>query len=249
MEKASDTWKKYPLITMGAPPFAVPSLSALPLDAKNLPDASTLKDSYVLITPTEDGASHLLEQLLAASASADQIILLLTPQIPFQHPQQHIFGLMEWIEGEPAEEFRARLLVRLEAQRQKKLMFVMQEAVESGITRNLTESDLCNALDTVRVAHALACAYALSPALHAQALRACFDGSLNLSTPWLTDLPAEILIPQASAFLVDCATLGVNIREAFKERTAHLPFRVRSELLHHIEINLGFLLGGKSHAA
>lgn len=249
MDRISDPRKKYPLLVVGELPFALPdSISITPatMGASGSPE---LNSFYIIVAVAADVHELVLARLEELKVNPDQVIVFLRAEIPFSHPRQAFLGVMDNIPGESAEEFRARLLGRLETQRQKKLTFALQQASESGITRRLSDSELTTTLDIARLAHALACGYGLTPELHGKVLSACLEGTHCPTENWAGEVPFEKLIPEAAALIFDCATKGKNFRDTLKERSAALSFRTRTDLLHQIESCFGIFLGGKAHAA
>ncbi len=249
MDRISDNWKKYPLLVVGELPFSPPG--ALSLDPAKIggPECPSLNNFYIIVALPADSHDLAIARLEEAKVTPDQIIVFLRAELPFSHPRQALLGVMEVIEGESGEEFRARLHGRLEAQRQKKLLFALHEASELGIARRCSDLELVQALDITRISHALACGYGLCPETHRKVLRAALATNAPPPAPWTGEVPTEKLIPEAAALLHDCAAKNLNFRDTLKERTAALSFRARTDLLHQIESCLGILLGGKGHAA
>lgn len=249
MDRLQDNWRKYPLLVIGQPGINVPGAAELSLPAIGAPGAPDINNFYVLLAlPAADMASAL--RLLAASGfPREQLVAFLSggPGLPPEFLPWA--GTLELVEGETPDDIRSRLLGRLEGQRQKKLNFALHEAHERGITRSFTEPELAKLLDGIRIAHALACAYALPPLSHSAALRSCLERPTAPLAAWGPESSHERVIVDCAFLFLDCQSRGMNFREQLKERSAGLSFRVRSELLHHIESGLGFLLGGKSNAA
>ena len=249
MDRISDNWKKYPLLVVGELPFTLPgAVSLLPSNVGGS-EFPSLNDFYIIISVDRLSIDAAISLLESTNVSPDQMIVFLSAELSFDHPKQAFMGVMENIEGENADEFRARLLGRLECQRQKKLLFAMHEASQLGIARRLNETELCHTLDITRIAHALACGYGLSPESHRKVLRACLEGMITANISWDQNVSIEKLIPEAGAFILECAAKGINFRDALKERASALSFRARTDLLHQIENCLGLLLGGKNNAA
>jgi len=246
----ADNWKKYPLLLVGSE-FSVSLPEAIPFPVSGIgaPAGLPINDFYVLVAVAEEELMPVISRLEASGVCAAQILPLLKPETSFWHAKQAFFGLFDLIEGESPEEFRSRLLGKLEVQRQKMLCVSLQEAHDRGISRTLPENELGAVLDTCRMAHALACSYSLSPMAHAHVLRLCLDGAKKQNLPWPADLSCENLVVETSLLLLDCFQRSQNFRDVLKEKGASLPFRTRSELLHHVESCLGQFLGGKSHAA
>lgn len=246
----ADNWKKYPLLLIGGEfPVSLPEAISFPVSGIGSPGSLPINDFYVLLSVAENELASVLSRLEAVGLSPAQVLPLLKPETPFSHPKQAYLGIFDLIAGESPEEFRARLLGKLEAQRQKMLCVALVEANESGILRALPEHELAAALDTCRMAHALACSYSLSPMAHVRVLRLCLGAAPAHSLSWPADLAIESLIVEASNLLLECFKNSQNFREMLKERAGALPFRARNELLHHVESCLGHLLRGKSHAA
>jgi hypothetical protein len=190
-----------------------------------------------------------LEKVTGVGVSPNQIVVCLSAEGSFSHPLMPFLGLIDPIEGESEDEFRARLLGKLEMQRQKILLHSLHEAQEGGTLRDLGEAEAGRTLDIARIAHALCCSYSLAPQEHRRVLRACLGRTAPLNSRWALDIPQEQLIAEAAALVFSCHETGHSFRDAIKEHVANLPFRVRSDLLHHIESCLGQLLGGGRHVA
>jgi len=245
----ADNWKKYPLLLIGELATALPEALPFPASGIGAPGSLPINDFYVLVSVSELELAPVLARLETAGLSPAQILPLLRPETQFAHPKLAFLGIFDLIDGESPEEFRARLLGKLEAQRQKMLCMALQEAADRGISRALQENELGAALDACRVAHALACTYSLSPMAHARVLKLCLERGPAQSLPWPADLATERMIVEASLLLLHCFQRGQSFREQLKEKSGALPFRARTDLLHHLESCLGQLLGGKSHVA
>lgn len=249
MDPIADNWKKYPLLVIGDLTVSLPE--ATPISALSLGNAQVLSlhNFYVLVCAQDAELPSLVARLEELQLSPTQIILLLRPETTFSHSRLAFLGEICQIDGENADEFRARLLGKLDAQRQKKISFALQEAMDAGVSRRLAESELALSLDACRISHALACSFSLSPAAHDRVLRRSLEKCEMASRPWPNDISSENLIGETSLLLLDCFLRGKNFRDSLKEKSIYLPFRARNELLRHIETSLGFLLGGKSHVA
>jgi hypothetical protein len=241
----ADNWKKYPLLVIGELPIALPE--AFPFSAAGA-NGQPVNNFYVLVSVSGTELGPTLAKLEEAGLCAAQILPMLRPEEPFSHPRQAFLGLFDLIEGESPEEFRTRLLGKLEGQRQKMLSLAFQEAADLGLARQLSEIELSAALDSCRVAHALACGYSFSPLAHLRVLRRCLEPAACQGA-WPADISAERLIVETSRLLVLCFRHSHSFREQLKEKGAALPFRARSDLLHQVETTLGHLLGGKSNVA
>jgi hypothetical protein len=247
VDKLSEGGKRAPLLVIGEVPFAPPGAFSLsPADAACFPD---INNFYIIASLPDPELEPFLASLARAGAAADQVLVLSATGGEPRASVASGHGTLELFEGEGPEEFRSRLLARVEAQRQKKLPNAFREAQENGIARRLGDQELARALDVTRVAHALACGYGLSPAAHGRVLQACLAGAARPpAAPWPGDVPAETLIPEAAAVFVDAVLKGFSGREAVRERAAVLSFRCRTDLLHQVESCLGGVPGGK-HAA
>ncbi len=249
MDRLQDNWKKYPLLVIGQPGISVPGAEELSLSAIGQSGAPHINNFYILLSTPSAELTSALKLLSASGFPREQLVACLSngPALPLEFLPWA--GTLEMIDGETPDEIRSRLLARLEAQRQKKLNIALQEAQERGITRNYPDAELGQLLDGTRIAHALACAYSLPPLSHSAALRSCLDRPSAPIAAWGPESSHERVIVDCAFLFLDCQSRGVNFREQLKERSAGLSFRARSELLHHIESGLGFLLGGKSNAA
>ncbi len=250
MDSISDAWKKYPLLVAGDLPVAPPGAHSISLSGGNYSGPLQINDFYIILALPCEEIGNALACLEAAAVSPDQVIAFLPADVTFIHPQLAFLGLLENIPGESADEFRIRLFGKLECQRHKRLPFALHEAAEGGIARRLNERELLEALDTARLAHALSCGYGLSPEKHTKILRASLKGPQGISpAPWASDSSVEKLLVETAQLILKCAIHGGSFRDALKEHAVALPFRTRTELLHHVESSLGLLLGGKGHAA
>lgn len=249
MDRLSDSWRKYPLLVIGTPVLPLPGAIELPVSAIGAPGSIPLHDFYVLVCLPTSEADTALARLADAGLPPEQVLVWLPAHQEPLAVSQPWTGQLDAMEGESPDDARARLLGKLESQRQKKLNCALQEASDRGLARLLGESELLRVLDGVRIAHALACAFSLPPLSHSLALRACLERSLAAAGPWSADSSPEKLVVECALLFLDCQEKGSSFRELLKERCSGLPFRVRSELLHHIETGLGFLVGGKNHAA
>jgi len=245
----ADNWKKYPLLLVGELSGFLPEAQQFSVTTIGAPGPIILNNYYVVVSAEEGERSSVLAQLQSSGLCPAQLIVLLSPESSFSHERQAFIGQLDLIAGESADEFRSRLLGKLEAQRQKMLSYVLQEAADTGIARSLTELELGTTLDSCRIAHALACSYALSPAAHERVLRSCFALTKTPGCSQSADSAVERLIVDASLLLLQCFRDGTSFRDHLKERNASLPFRARNDLLHHVEATLGHLLRGKCHVA
>lgn len=251
MDRIADNWKKYPLLVIGAIPAPLPGAISYPAEAIGTPDSLPIHDFYVIVAVAPAQVEATLARLEQIRLSPAQIIVFLPTEIPFSHPHKGFMGVIDGIEGQNAEDFRIRMLSKLESQRQKKLCYALQEAMDNGLPRRRSEAELARALDACRIAHTLACGYALSPLLHARVLRMSLEKEATNPDPWPNDISPERLIVETAVLLLDCFHKGAGFRELLKEKSAALPFRARNDLLHHIETCLAFLTGagGRSNAA
>ncbi len=245
----ADNWKKYPLLLIGELAQALPEALPFPESGIGAPSSLPINDFYILISTSSEKFESLISRLEATGLSSAQILLMLPPEVEFSHPQISFFGIVDQIDGECAEEFRARLLGKLEGQRQKLLCAALQQAAENGVARNFPDSELASALDACRIGHALASSYSLSPRSHCRVLRLCLERIPFTACPWANDVSLEKLIHETSLLLLDCTRRGTSFRDGLKEMSGALPFKARNDLLHHVESALGHLLGGRSHAA
>ncbi len=243
-----DNGKRYPILQIGKLPFSIPGALELPLSAIGASHSIPVNEFYVLLGAS-GGNIENATKLLKAGLPPDQLIVcsLSFTELPPQF--RPWVGSLDLLENETIEEFRLRLLARLEIQRQKKLNYALQSASEHSPSNASDGIDLSIRIDGARITHSLACAYALSPHSHSLALKAAIENAPHGAEPWAAETTTEELILKCAFLLLDCQARGNSFKEQFKERSAALPFRARSELLHHIETGLGFLLGGKSHAA
>ncbi len=249
MDLIADNWKKYPLLLVGELSVSLPEARQFPLVSIRAPGSTILNDFYILVAAREGDLTSVLTELETTSLCPAQLLVLLSPEAAFSHPRQAHIGQIDLIAGESVDEFRARLLGNLESQRQKMLSFILQEAADAGSGRTLPELELGIALDSCRIAHALACSYALPPAAHARVLRSCIALEKAPGCLSACDHGVERLIVDASQLLLRCFREGFNFRDQLKERCASLPFRARNDLLHHVETTLGHLLRGKCNVA
>lgn len=248
MEHFTDNWKKYPLCVLGSLPHAPVGTPAI--DPADLgPASAELLNNLNIIVALESHATlGALKALFSLGINPDQIIVFWTSQETFQNQYLPVLGVLDNIEGESVEEFRQRLMSKLECQRQKRLGYALTCAEEAGLSTRLTESELAHTVDHIRIAHALACSYGLPPAKHNNLLKKCLEGQTKQLTSWPADIEVDSLIIEASRSLLQCLGSDVNLRDAIRERAALLPFRARTDLLHHIENCLGPLLGGRNAA-
>lgn len=249
MDRLQDNWKKYPLLVIGQPGISVPGSAELSLSEIATPGAPDINKHYILLALPSGELPAALNLLSASGFPREQLVALLSGGLALPPEFLPWAGTLELADGETPDEIRSRLLGRLETQRQKKLNFAFHEAQERGITRSFSEAELAKLLDGTRIAHALACAYSLPPHLHSAALRSCLERPSAPFGAWGPESSHERVIVDCAFLFLDCQSRGINFREQLKERSAGLSFRLRSELLHHIESGLGFLLGGKSNAA
>lgn len=244
MDAISDDWKKYPLLVIGSLPAMPPGALSLAPSALGAPGAPRPADYYVLIAVSPEAAQPLLLELASAGTRAEQVLLYGAAAADYAES----FGIIEALDDETAEEFRARLLQKLAGQRQRQLPAVLAEAQKGGIQGRLSGNELAAVLDVTRLAHALACAYGLAPAAHARVLRACLAARPEKEEPWASEASPESLIPGAAAMLYAALVENKPAREALRARISSLSYRARTELLHHAESCLGALTGAK-HAA
>lgn len=249
VDRLAVNWKKYPLLVIGTPVIPLPGALELPISAIGVPDSIPLHDFYVLVCLPAAQAEAALARLADAGLPPEQALAWLPAGQGPVGAFQPWTGQLEVVESESPDDIRARLLGKLEGQRQKKLNYALQEASDRGLSRHFNEAELLRVLDGVRIAHSLACAFSLPPLSHSLALRACLERSAAAPGPWATDSAPERLVVECAFLFLECQEKGASFREQLKEKSAALPFRVRSELLHHIETGLGFLVGGKNHAA
>ncbi|MGZ3656156.1 MAG: hypothetical protein ACXVB9_20915 [Bdellovibrionota bacterium] len=239
MDRISDNWKKYPLLVIGEFP-------AMPAGAEllALSDAAShnLNDFYFVVAQNHAVA---VAELLRAKVRPEQIVVYLRADSFFDHPSQLCFGWLDQLEAESGDELRARLLNKLEGQRQKKLLSAFGEANESEITRRLPEAELNRRLDITRIAHSLCCGYGLGPAAHWRILHACLNTGMPEGETWAGDPPVECLIWEAAVFLHDTLAGGKAVREAIRERSTALNYRTRTEFLHQVENCLSALTGAR----
>ncbi len=225
MERTPD-WKKYPLVVVGN------AFEFFPFSHfRNVAELPSDLDSFVLLHLPPNDLLPATRALIDGGFPADQIVLVLheslrtpsdifcTGQLPI-HPE------------DKAEDVRLRLQSCLDRQRLKKISCVLAKTQSPHAER-------------AHLAHALACSYHLSPKRHEQTI------ALALASP-LTIWPTEM----NEALLAACADLAqahfadpTQFRELFRERSAALPFRLRSELKATIEKILSTAWKGKSHAA
>lgn len=250
MERGSETGRRLPLLVIGDPPWPLPEAARAEAGAISREAVPNINNFYILVALPPLEASAALESLQRAGVSAEQVIVLMPAEQPFAHPLQPFLGTIDWVEGECAEELRARLLRRVELQRQKKLPFLLLEFGSGEAARGMPEAELGRAIDSARIAHALACSLALSPSQHDAAIRACLLGTAaRAEQPWPADLAPERLVAETAVLAQEALTRGLPVRDGIRERSVALPFRARADLLHQIENCLGALPGGKKHAA
>ena len=245
-DRIADNGKKYQLLVVGEMP--APPSGSVSLSPEKIADPFpiNLNDFYIVLALSDERLENAIVSLESQGVSPAQILVYRRLDAPFRHPQELLFGFLDQIEGEGAEELRARLLARLEAQRQKKLLVVLQEIQESGAAYRLEEAELQRLLDVLRVAHSLCCGYDLAPAAHFRVLRACAGSRQEHA--WSGDPSPESLLPEAAALVADTLLRGGSVREALRERAVGLSFRARSDLQHQVESCLSTLLGGRNAA-
>ena len=245
-DRLADNAKKYPLLLIG-------ELSFLTLDARHLAKEDleqmaegSLDDFYVLIALPLSETEESLEILKNLKLSPEQILIYGDTGRLQARLHDFFMCFLEKIEGENGEELRARLLARLESQRQKKLALALQSAELSGLPGKISEDEMIRTVDCLRLAHALSCGYNLSPAAHRNVLRECMEPAATL--PWVGEPRPEQLLPEAARLIVETAGKGGSIRDALRDRSSSLSFRSRNELLHQVESCLSGILGGKNAA-
>jgi hypothetical protein len=243
VERIPEDWKKYPLALIGTLPAIPPGALCLSLSALGSPGAPVITDFYLVVGVPAEELLFTLTALEACGADPGQIVIYGNP-----HECPEGFGSLESITEESAEELRARLLQKLQARRQLRLAAAFRQAKTNVLGRQLPEAQLMRTLDITRIAHALCCAYAVTPAIHLRLLHNCLAGEFLLPPTWSAEAPPEILIPETAALLYQALSQEMAPREALREKLNSLSYRARNELLHHVENCVGALTGGK-HAA
>ncbi len=247
MEKIPESGKKLPLLVVGKLPIALPGASALEIALLHSQNAPFVQDFYVIVGQPAPEAEATLKALYAAGLSSDQVLIVIPIEQAIQNETKSHHCVIERFASESMEEFRVRLLARLEMLRQMKLTTALTEAQNTGHIWQLQEQELSKTLDATRIAHALACGYALSPLSHAKVLRETLGGACKLEVA-AGELKPDRLIPPVATALSDAFHRGEPAREAIRRLSSGLSFRTRTDLLHQIETYLAPLLGGKNAA-
>jgi hypothetical protein len=245
VDHTSDDWKKDPLVVIGSLPAIPPGAVSIAPAALGAPGTPCLNDFYVVVALTSESRPATLIALAAGGVAEQQVVVYLRPG---ECAPTGEFGSLEALDGESNEELRARLLNKLQSQRQRQLPAALRIAHEQGLDHLVAEPTLTRTLDITRIAHALCCGYSLSPAVHARVLRDCLAGAYDVQSSWAGEISPEILVPGAAEGVHRALVKGVSVREALRDRLVPLSYRARTELLHHCESCVGAVTGAR-HAA
>jgi hypothetical protein len=240
VESVVGLWRKYPLFVAGTPLESLPEGRPFAL-LDPLPES--INDSYVLLALPPKEISEAVHWLEARGITSERIIVYWQGGESFSASK--FLGCIDEFPGETADEFRPRLLAKLDCQRQKRIAAALESAFAEGALGSLPEAERLRRATSARIAHALACDYGLGPLAHGRAIHACLNGDSTLSTIWTAQPPLERILAEASAFSLHCLENGKSLRESLRERAGSLPFSVRADLLQHVENCLGLLLGGR----
>lgn len=231
MDRPHDTKKKYPLLVVGDLPFLGQEKPATSL-REFTPEQ--WQDSFLCLSAASKNLRTLVEEAHQLGIPSDQLVLC-TDALTFSPPAEAI--VIEFHPDENAEDFRHRLYQKIDSHRHLKFAHEWAKAETSPAAFH----------EQARLAHALALLHDLSISAHARAIRGALK-EISISEPWPAQSAPEELIAYCAALMLARGDCPANFREAFRECSAQLPFRVRNELKTQAEKILETLWGGK-HAA
>ncbi|MGZ3694674.1 MAG: hypothetical protein ACXWQO_10865 [Bdellovibrionota bacterium] len=264
MERSQDLRKKYPLLVVGNVPFPGHEGEQL-TSLKNLTRESW-EGAFICFSCTENDLREKIDEAHALGIPFDQSIIYVE-KFPSAFLPPSGCVILEFHPDESGEDFRHRLMGKIETQRQQRLHHELERAESSGALSLLPDAQVHAAFECARVAHALAYLYDLPPSRHSLTIRlALCAGRQPLREKLLISPCSEINFPENEdanwqpgllfeLVLAYCAELTLGacenpamFREAFRVRSALLPFKTRNELKTQVEKILEPFWGGKNAA-
>lgn len=260
MERSADQKKKLPLLVVGSLPF--PGFEGEQLAGLQHLRDEELHANFLCLSGPETELRAQLDEAHARGLAFDQVLLYVR-SFPETFLPPSACAVIEAHPEESTEDFRARLLGKIEQLRLHRLTAELEKLESSGVLRAIPDPEKICSFERARIAHALAYLYELSPGRHSQAIRLAFchgqtaamerffPGGILLPAekePWPAALPPETLLALcASMALTNCGN-AAQFRELFREKSSLLPFKIRNELKTQLEKILESVWGGK-HAA
>lgn len=265
MERSQDLRKKYPLLAAGDLPF--PALEGEQSASLRALSPEDWQGYFVCLSATETKLRELIDEAHALGIPCEHIIIY-CDSFPTSFLPPAGCTLLEAHGEESVEDFRHRLLLKIEAQRQHIINHELERAEKLAAPEGLSENEKTCAQERARFAHALAYLYDLPPSRHALSIRLAYcvgkpalrekilaGGKFTAhqypeseETAWSPGLPFEFVLALCAALTLNSCGNPAQFREAFRDRSAALPFKVRNELKTQVEKILEPLWGGK-HAA
>ncbi len=204
-------------------------------------------DCYFLVYSHEEKEMREhLETLHEAGISADQILLCIKQE--FSNIHDPMIGVLEITANDGLEEFRQRLLLRLETQKHRKLSVEIERSRRNDLPTTLKADEWRRRLEVAHLTHGFCCALDLTISQHTQALRFALEG-WHPEGAWAADYSWEKLLPLCAALALSHWQNPTLFREEFRKMTVALPFRIRTDLRNVSERCLEAVWRGLSHAA
>jgi hypothetical protein len=265
VERSQDLKRKFPLLVAGDLPF--PGLEIeqqLNLSGQN---HASWAELFVCLSASENKLAEILSEAAALEIPFSQMILYVS-HYPSSVAIPSGLTVIEAHSGESPEDLRLRLACKIESLRQQRLNHELALCEKNPALGALSETERQSIYEHARIAHALAYLYEFTPSRHTLCIRLAFcarhpELRENMlagfavpaehfpsaeNSPWQPTLPFEMIIALCTTLTLSCCENPAQFREAFRTRSALLPFKVRNDLKTQVEKILEPLWGGKNAA-